>query len=57
MSLNDPVNEIEMHQRNVRDMQKQLQEAYMRINVLSTEVAQLKQRIKNGEGTTPRDHG
>ena len=57
MSLNDPVNEREMHQRNVRDMQKQLQEAYMRINVLSTEVAQLKQRIKNGEGTTSRDHG
>ena len=56
MSIQDPVNERDIHQRNIHDLQKQLQEAYVRINALSAEVTELKQRIKDGKGSTSRDN-
>ena len=45
MSLQDPTNEREIHQRNIRDMQEQLQQAYKRINALNNEIAQLKTEV------------
>ena len=56
MSIHDPVSERDIHQRNIPDLQKQLQEAYVRINALSAEVTELKQRIKDGKGSTSRDN-
>ncbi len=56
MSIHDPVNERDIHQRNIHDLQSQLQEAYVRINALNNEVNQLKQRIKDGKGSTSRDN-
>tara|TARA_X000000368_G_scaffold302553_1_gene241118 strand:- start:1485 stop:1631 length:147 start_codon:yes stop_codon:yes gene_type:complete len=47
MSLQDPTNEREIHQRNIRDMQEQLQEAYKRINALNNEIEQLKTELKD----------
>jgi len=47
MSLQDPTNEREIHQRNIHDMQQQLQEAYKRINALNTEVDNLKKKLKD----------
>ena len=56
MSMHDPVNERDIHQRNIHDLQSQLQEAYMRINALNKEITELKQRIKDGEGRISRDN-
>ncbi len=56
MSMHDPVNERDIHQRNIHDLQSQLQEAYMRINALNKEVNELKQRIKDGKGRISRDN-
>ena len=47
MSLQDPTNEREIHQRNIHDMQQQLQEAYKRIQALSNEVNSLKKQLKD----------
>lgn len=57
MSIQDPVNERDIHQRNIQDLQSQLHEAYKRITDLNKEVTELKQRIKDGKSSTPRDHG
>jgi len=38
----DLTNEREIHQRNIRDMQQQLQEAYKRISELNEEILRLK---------------
>ncbi len=63
MSIHDPVNERDIHQRNIHDLQRQLQEAYVRISALSSEITELKQkiaiknkRIKDGKGTTSRNN-
>jgi len=57
MSIQDPVNERDIHKRNIHDLQSQLHEAYKRITDLNKEVTELKQRIKDGKSSTPRDHG
>jgi uncharacterized small protein (DUF1192 family) len=41
MSLNNPTNEREMNQRNIRDLQHQLHEAYKRITALNNEINNL----------------
>ena len=56
MSIHDPVNERDIHQRNIHDLQSQLHEAYIRIQALNSEITELKQRIKDGKGSTSRDN-
>lgn len=56
MSIHDPVNERDIHQRNIHDLQSQLQDAYIRIQALNSEITELKQRIKDGKGSTSRDN-
>ena len=48
--------EREIHQKNIRDLQAQLQEAYVRINALNQEITELQKRIKDGEGSTSRNN-
>ena len=55
MSEQDPIDHIEMYQRNIKEIQSQLQQAYIRIGELNEQLSELK-RIKDGKGSTPRDN-
>lgn len=55
MSIQDPIDQIEMYQRNIQEIQSQLQLAYIRISELNEQLSELK-RIRDGKGSTPRDN-